>query len=152
MSDFNPRVENDNLGTICAWHRRYNFNDPGVETGYNGLFWVEAPGIRLHSPSTTSLEKILSANGLLLPLYLYDHSVQMLSTESFIGRAQHAEWDSGRVGFIFVTNEKLRSEYGCERVTKKVRDTATRVLKAEVEEYSNYLNGWDEEESDGEEE
>lgn len=37
-----------------------------------------------------------------LPLYLYDHSGISMSTGSFVGRAQHAEWDSGQVGYIYM--------------------------------------------------
>lgn len=40
-----------------------------------------------------------------LSLYLYDHSGITLSTDSFIGRAQHAEWDSGQVGFIYMDKD-----------------------------------------------
>ena len=35
-------------------------------------------------------------------LYLYDHSGLAMSTESFSGRAPHAECDSGQVGWIYV--------------------------------------------------
>ena len=38
----------------------------------------------------------------ILPLYLYDHSGLAMSTGSFLGRALHAEWDSGQVGFIYM--------------------------------------------------
>ena len=42
-----------------------------------------------------------------VPVYMYEHSAVALSTGSFIGRAQHAEWDSGQVGFAYITPEKL---------------------------------------------
>jgi hypothetical protein len=42
-----------------------------------------------------------------LPVYLYDHSAVALSVGSFVGRAQHAEWDSGMVGFAYITPKKL---------------------------------------------
>lgn len=38
----------------------------------------------------------------ILPLYLYDHSGLAMSTGSFLGRALHADWDSGQVGFIYM--------------------------------------------------
>lgn len=37
-----------------------------------------------------------------LPVYMYEHSGVSLSTGSFIGRAQHAEWDSGMIGWAYV--------------------------------------------------
>lgn len=39
------------------------------------------------------------------PLYLYDHSGISMSTSSFVGRARHAEWDSGQVGYIYLDKE-----------------------------------------------
>lgn len=39
------------------------------------------------------------------PLFLYDHSGISMSTSSFVGRAQHAEWDSGQVGYIYMDKE-----------------------------------------------
>lgn len=41
----------------------------------------------------------------ILPLYLYDHSGLAMSTGSFIGRALHADWDSGPVGFIYMDKD-----------------------------------------------
>ena len=40
------------------------------------------------------------------PLYLYDHSGLAMSTGSFVGRAHHAEWDSGCVGFIYMEKDQ----------------------------------------------
>jgi len=41
----------------------------------------------------------------ILPLYLYDHSGLSISTRSYIGRAHHAEWDSSRVGYIWLDKD-----------------------------------------------
>ena len=45
-----------------------------------------------------------------LPLYLYDHSGLAMSCGSFVGRAQHAEWDSGQVGYIYMDKETALRE------------------------------------------
>ena len=44
------------------------------------------------------------------PLYLYDHSGISISTSCFVGRAQHAEWDSGQVGYIYLDKETAMRE------------------------------------------
>lgn len=44
------------------------------------------------------------------PVYLYDHSGLAVSTGSFIGRAHHAEWDSGIIGFIYMDKETAMKE------------------------------------------
>lgn len=46
----------------------------------------------------------------ILPLFLYDHSMQSIRCESFVGRAHHAEWDSGLVGYIYMTKEQAMKE------------------------------------------
>jgi hypothetical protein len=73
---------------------------------------------------------------IVMPLYLYDHSGQTISTKPFGCR-----WDSGQVGFIYVSRKKLLEEYGGKKVTKKMLETATKVLLAEVEVYDHYIRG-----------
>ncbi len=75
----------------------------------------------------------------LLPLYLYDHSMQSISTRSFIGRAHHADWDSGQVGYICADREAILKEYGT--VTHETVQKAETLLNAEVETYDMYLRG-----------
>jgi len=46
------------------------------------------------------LYALAAEKNLILPLNLYDHGGITMSVSSFLGRAQHAEWDSGQVGWI----------------------------------------------------
>ena len=78
---------------------------------------------------------------IVLPLYLYDHSALAMSTDSFIGRAVHAEWDSGQVGWIYVSKADIRAEYQVDRITPSVRAQAENRLKDEVRIYDAYLRG-----------
>ena len=48
----------------------------------------------------SDLYTLAAEKNIILPLNLYDHSMLRMSTGSFLGRAQHAEWDSGQVGCI----------------------------------------------------
>ena len=50
-------------------------------------------------------------------------------------------WDSGQVGYIFVTKEAVRKEYSCKHITKKTLDKARELLQGEVKEYDLYLTG-----------
>ncbi len=72
------------------------------------------------------------ANGI-LPVCLYDHSIQSVSTRSFMGWAQHADWDSGQIGWIYTTHEQVKNEYG--EVTPETIQKAESLLVGEVEEY-----------------
>ena len=75
----------------------------------------------------------------LLPLFLYDHSMLSISTFSFLDRAHHAEWDSGQVGFIYATREMIQQEYGA--VNASTMEQAHKLLVAETESYDMYLRG-----------
>ena len=114
-----------NLGTMACFHRRYSLGDkdiPFSSDDFNGWDEMEA-----------YIYKELNAL-IVLPLYLYDHSGITISTSSFSCR-----WDSGQVGFIYVTKETLQKEYG--EITEGVLETATRVLEGEVKTYDQYLTG-----------
>jgi hypothetical protein len=119
----NPR-EWDNLGTMVCGHRRYRLGDE------------QAKNTELYSNWEEWREGELGKDVIALPLYLYDHGGLAINTTGF-----SCPWDSGQVGWIYVTKEKVREEYGVRRVTKKIRDRVLAVLKAEVEEYNRWLQG-----------
>jgi len=124
-SPSSPR-EDDNLGTMVCFHGRYDLGDKhNYKSGdYNG--WDE-------------MEKNIIKNenvGVILPLYLYDHSGITISTSPF-----SCNWDSGKIGFIFISKEKMLKEYGGKIVTQTLKDKVTGYLKGEVETYDQYLTG-----------
>lgn len=115
-----PR-ENDNLGTIIAWHRRYRLSDDDAPTNIEPADFdpTEYP--------------------VCLPVFMYEHSGIALScrrTGQFADR-----WDSGQLGWIYVTRQKLLAEYSTKRLTKAVIEKATTVLLSEIEEYSAFVEG-----------
>jgi len=136
----------DNLGTMVCWHRRYNLGDPHNYRDQEDFWFYLAEEIsgstyRAEQMTPSQREEYVRKNAIILPLYLYDHGVRAMSTTSFIGRAHHAEWDSGQVGWVYVTKAKVREEYGVKRVTKELRRRVISVLKSEVETYSQWLEG-----------
>ena len=121
-----PR-EWDNLGTMICFHRRYNLGDEGnFFSPDNFNSWEE---------QREWIEKSIKPV-VLLPLYLYDHSGITISTSPF-----SCQWDSGQVGWIFVTKEQVRKEYGVKRITKDIVEKVTNVLEGEVKTYDQYLTG-----------
>lgn len=108
----------DNLGTMVCWHRNYNLGD-------------EQP-----NDSPTEYRAKLPKHIIELPLYLYDHSGITMNTSGFT-----CGWDSGQVGFIYVTKEKIRKEYGWKRITQARKEKIYRYLKNEVKTYDHYLTG-----------
>jgi hypothetical protein len=89
--------------------------------------------------ANSDLKELAQRKNYILPLYFYDHSIQSISTGSFVGRAHHAEWDSGRVGYVYVSYDDIEKEYG--KVTDETLIRAERLITSEVEEYDSYMRG-----------
>jgi len=93
------------------------------------------------------LNRVLESHYLMLPLYLYDHSGITMRCSAF-----SCPWDSGQVGFIFVSKADARKEFG--RLTKATVARIEQSLRGEVETYAQYLEGdvygYEVEDSDGE--
>lgn len=86
-----------------------------------------------------NLHALASEKNIILPLNLYDHSGISMSVSSFLGRAQHAEWDSGQVGWIIATPEDIQKEYG--DLSPESYQKAEALMRGEVETYDLYLRG-----------
>lgn len=76
----------------------------------------------IESFNIRSLLKVLdhSDKVAIKPLYLYDHSMQSISTGSFVGRAHQAEWDSGCVGFAYLDKETAMREMAMPAETLRI--------------------------------
>ena len=133
---YDPRKENENVGVMVCWHRRYNLGDeqPKNEDGVEYLLRLARQSSldfatyderildiqnRANDRWYSKLEKargkrrneVLAKHYVILPLGLYDHS----GITMYIG-GRHAfdsaGWDSGQVGFIYCSLEKALYEWG----------------------------------------
>ena len=124
MDPVNPRIDYDNLGTIVCWHRRYSLTDLNLPD------FVEGP--EKYDP-TEWAEEFLKADDIIsLPIYMYDHSGITINTTGFSCR-----WDSGQVGWIFVSRAKAQKEWGAEITDEDIKFS----LNQEIETYDQYLKG-----------
>lgn len=74
-----------------------------------------------------------------LPVYAYIHGdVKIRAADS---NPFNCPWDSGQSGFVYATSEQVFREYGGKRMTKRIREAAKNLLRAEVETFSQYLEG-----------
>ena len=112
-----PR-ENENLGTIATWHRRYELGDVQPK---------DDPADYLAS---------LPKGSIVLPVYMYEHSGITINTSGF-----SCPWDSGQLGVIHISPEKIRAEMLVKRITKKTRELVIKGLTCEINEYAKYLEG-----------
>lgn len=108
----NPRKDWDNAGTMVCFNGKYDLGDTHdfLLAQDFGEWWQNN-----------------GEGGCMLPLYLYDHSGLTMRTTPF-----DCPWDSGIVGFIYMTRETIEKE--------GIADPEC-VLKAEVETYDQYLRG-----------
>jgi len=120
VCEVNVREDNENLGTMVCFHNRYDLGDK--ETGI----------------SIEELEAIMAntKDYISLPLYLYDHSGITMNTKGF-----SCPWDSGMVGGIFISKEKIREQYSCKRVSKDLAEKVIGYLEGEVELYDQMIRG-----------
>ena len=118
----NPR-EWDNLTTMICHCRNYSLGDVKESEQFEGFNSLKE--------LKQALVEYYGEMAYIKPLSLYDHSTQTLA----IGEPTDM-WDSGYVGFIFVTKEQARKEYGVKRITKSVIEKIEKLAQSEVEEYN----------------
>jgi len=121
----NPR-DDDNTGTMVCFHKRYTLGDTHdyKESDYSGWDELEKAIVREHDPAV------------ILPLCLYDHSSVTISTIPF-----SCPFDSGQIGFIYISKKRVCFEYGVKHMLPRTVDLARGALCSEVEAYDQYLRG-----------
>ena len=157
----NPRREDENFGTMICFHRRYDLGDEHDYSNSDDLIkdlYIKAAGggdrgeqkyedlTEKYDVWPLSSQRIQELNQALmsqiekmyvvLPVYLLDHSGLAMSTTDFNDR-----WDSGQVGIIFVSFDKIREEMEVSRITPSIKEKAEQMLRDEVELYDAYLRG-----------
>jgi len=116
--DWNPREHYDNLGTMVIFHSRYSLGD-------------------IHNYSVDDVRDIAeSKDYIALPIYMYEHSGITISVNPF-----SCPWDSGQVGYIFVSNEKVKKDFGWSRITSKRLLKIKEYLTNEVKELDAFITG-----------
>ena len=124
-----PRKDWDPIGKMFCFHRSYDIGDEHSYNKDNYNSWDEF------------LQELKEDYNIAVvyPVIMYEHSGITISH----GRSYpyNCRWDSGQIGFHFITKDDLRKEWNVERVTKKLIEKAVDNLKSELEVYDNYLAG-----------
>lgn len=141
----NPREDWDNLGVMFCKHHKYTLGDKDADDPHEEVegAWVGARWLSVgelddgdDEPMRAARENIEVRNvlhdsiAICLPLYLYDHSGITISHGKF-----SCSWDSGQVGWHYVTKKKLQDEFGGDV------ERATKCLEAELKTYDAFLEG-----------
>ena len=133
----NPR-EFAEYDSVIAYKSQYTL---GEEIIPEPIDWLEE---KLNVPKKyeysnarlAELEAIFFDRFIAKRIYLYDHSGLAVSTSPFSNK-----WDSGQVGYIYISKEKVRANYGAKKVGKKLKQLVLDSLEAEVEELNHYVSG-----------
>ena len=113
-----PIRDFDYMSTFVCWNNRYNL-------GHKHEF---------DSPEDFQLFVKENQIPIVVPLYVYIHSGITISTGSFSD-----VWDSGQVGWAYISKETILKEYGS--LTEENIKKAQSVLEAEVKEYDCFMTG-----------
>lgn len=158
-----PREVDENFGTMVCFHPRYALGDShnymdkddflremylntvgndarGMERYENMINMVWSRKMTGPNPDERAVDNtllnVISKKYIMLPLYLLDHSGLAMKTTSF-----HDPWDSGQVGWIYVSKEDALKEFGGEKMTGAIRKKAEDLMRGEVAAYDSYLRG-----------
>jgi len=112
-----PREWADDSCMIC-FHTRYSLGDKHNLSVEEGREFFRNPPKDIY----------------ILPLYLYDHSGITISTTPFSCR-----WDSGQVGYIYISKEKVKEVFNCKKLSKEREKAAYQFLRDEVSAYDSYI-------------
>lgn len=126
----NPR-EWYNLGTVVI--NCDHVNVPCDRRDSPDTFWKTLASEISDEPRKISKDEV-SKYFLMLPIYIYDHSGVTISTTPF-----SCSWDSGQVGYIYVSHDTIKKEYG--KIDTQTLEQAKNVLIREIQALDDYLTG-----------
>ena len=121
--DAESPVDSDSLGTITYSGRAYTLGSRAVN-------------LEEHERIGREIQK---GNLIGMPVFAYIHSGTALQAAE--ANPFHCQWDSGQSGWVYTEPEKACQWFGWKRVSKQRKEKVLDVLKAEVQTFSQYLNG-----------
>lgn len=133
-----PRVVFDNVGTMMCWHRRCKLGDeqlPSDPVEWKRWLADKFVNFKTYADDVPAehIERAIEKHVcVVLPLYLYEHSGITMNTTGF-----SCPWDSGQVGFIYITWESARQEWS--GTDAEIAEQAAKCLRAEVAIYDQFL-------------
>ena len=137
----NPR-EWDNLGIMVYKHRKYALGDKEIsfetfaEFVNNEFSIIDFENCYMSEKEKDKIDRWIEKNLIVLDLYLYDHSGITMNTTGF-----SCCWDSGQVGFIYISKEKAKKELNFKILTSARIETIKEYLKNEVSVFDSYISG-----------
>jgi len=122
-----PRCWDQN-STMLIFHREYDFGDKN-ELG------IDKNDFNDWDEMEEFLQKEMNIV-VILPIYMMEHSGISIQTTPF-----SCSWDSGRVGFIYITRDQMKDAYGYKLLNARREKEIIRYLTNEVKLMNNYVTG-----------
>lgn len=72
-------------------------------------------------------------------VHVYNHGGVSISIDDEY--PYNDRWDSGTIGFVIITKEDIRKNWGIKNVTKKYIEQADKILRGEVKTLNYYISG-----------
>ncbi len=116
----------DNLTKMVCFHKRYSLGDKHDYKHDNYDSWDEM------KEAISKAEDV----AIIKPLFMYDHSGITIKTSPYGDR-----WDSGQIGWVFITKKTLRENFNAKKITKKLLEKADAILEGDVETYRQEVEG-----------
>lgn len=132
----NPRRDCDNLGTIIIAPNKAHWianRDDVVDTS---ICLGKNPYEHWENLRREQLKLRKSEIAIAYPITKYEHGEISLQ----LGYKQGG-WDYNVSGFVYVTKETLRKEYGVKRITKSIIECAKNHIQDELDTLTRWLNG-----------
>lgn len=123
-----PR-EWDNFGKMVCFHKRYDLPHEAQVNSDDYSGWSD---MEKHLKEDFDAEVIL-------PIYMYDHSGQSISTHYTY--PFNDRWDAGQIGFIYATKADIMKDYKVKKITDKLKKQVAEELDDEVKTYNKWMNG-----------
>lgn len=133
------KVKGNQIPAIKCYRGKKGVNGC-TKTGWYLSFYDNSPrylsdvSLILNNLKIADLFDLVKEYAVILNLYLYDHSGITMRTTPFSCR-----FDSGQVGYIYVTKKEIRKEY--DSAAKNICEKIKSYLQDEVKEYDHYLRG-----------
>ena len=138
-----PR-EWDNLSTMVFWHRNYSIGDINPNRENDPESWlrswlVENGHLTEEGAERMTFEKLwnkFNSVAVVVSVYAYEHGGITISS-----RAYSCTFDSGQLGFAFVSYAKLREEYSRRNITHAFAEKIRGYIDGEIKTLDAYLTG-----------
>lgn len=96
---------------------------------------IEIEDFEFGSDAGSDIERLSKLGYIAIPVSIYDHSGWTVFTGVANG------WDSGCIGFYVVSREKIRKDFECKRISKKLLTRVKNIMESEIKEFDRYVQG-----------